>query len=359
MSLETSLKRIPELDLLRFLAASVVVIYHHTYQFTAGASSYDGAFPTIQSGSRFGYLGVNLFFLISGFVILWSASNKTVRQFVASRALRLYPTFWAAILLTLIAVAVLGPEGGFPSVRTIITNTTMVPGYLGSDFIDGVYWTLAVELKFYLIVAIIILFKQLRHIEIWLCAWLIALILCTMGFGKYGLSSLSLFPYGSLFVGGCWAYLIRARGASWLRLTGFLASAVLSLAVVPSQVPQFIQPVLPADVRTALLLVGLIYLTVLSIALNWWRARNASLAIYLGALTYPLYLVHNRIGRLVYASLENKVSAGVCVVLVICVSLLLSWLLVVIIDRWVSRAIARSSLYRRLSGPAPADRRSQ
>ena len=53
-------------------------------------------FPAIANVTKYGYLGVNLFLLISGFVILVSSDGKSPRQFVISRIVRLYPTYWVA-----------------------------------------------------------------------------------------------------------------------------------------------------------------------------------------------------------------------------------------------------------------------
>ena len=92
--------RFYEIDLLRFLAALSVVFYHYTYRgFTQGNYS-PLEFPEIGRVTRYGYLGVELFFIISGYAVLLSAQGKTVRQFFLSRITRLYPAFWVACTLT-------------------------------------------------------------------------------------------------------------------------------------------------------------------------------------------------------------------------------------------------------------------
>ena len=69
-------QRLAELDLMRFVAAASVAIYHWTYRPMTTAGPSETAFGAFQSLSMFGYLGVDLFFMISGFVILWTASNR-------------------------------------------------------------------------------------------------------------------------------------------------------------------------------------------------------------------------------------------------------------------------------------------
>ena len=146
--------RIPELDLLRFLAALAVVIYHYGLPADVG--------QPIARVTEFGFLGVQLFFMISGFVILWTATNKTPAEFVISRLSRLYPTFWVAVLLTAASLYVL--RGTFnPGV--VLANLTMVPGPLRQPMLDKVYWTLVIEIKFYGLILCLLLARQLAQFQ--------------------------------------------------------------------------------------------------------------------------------------------------------------------------------------------------
>ena len=152
-------ERLPILDVMRFVAASGVVTYHMTYRPQESA-----LFGSLQAVTKYGYLGVDLFFIISGFVILWSATGRSVADYLISRVARLYPSFWVAILVTSAALLLLRPER-LPSPRTIVANLSMLPGYFGAGYVDGVYWTLAVELKFYLLVLLCLVFRQMARVE--------------------------------------------------------------------------------------------------------------------------------------------------------------------------------------------------
>jgi len=89
--------RIPELDLLRFVAAAAsVVIYHYTYRPEISGTIDENVFWLLQEISRFGYHSVTLFFMISGFVILWSSEVYSAREFVVERFTRLFPSFWVS-----------------------------------------------------------------------------------------------------------------------------------------------------------------------------------------------------------------------------------------------------------------------
>lgn len=101
MSPSSSQPRFFLLDLLRLGAALAVVAYH----WTARSHRYWGRPPTeefqfVSKLSGYGALGVQLFFIISGFVILMSAQGRSVGQFVASRVARLFPAYWVAVLAT-------------------------------------------------------------------------------------------------------------------------------------------------------------------------------------------------------------------------------------------------------------------
>ena len=91
--------RLYEIDLLRITAALAVVCYHYTFSGYAGHIT-SIAFPALSTAKRYGYLGVDMFFVISGFVVLLSAWGRRPHQFVISRIVRLYPAYWVAVTIT-------------------------------------------------------------------------------------------------------------------------------------------------------------------------------------------------------------------------------------------------------------------
>lgn len=98
--------------------------------------------------AAYGYLGVDLFFIVSGFVILSSSFAATTASFAVGRALRLYPAFVLCVALTAIFAVFL--KGDHISALQFLGNLTIVPGLVGVTPIDGVYWSLALEIQFYL-----------------------------------------------------------------------------------------------------------------------------------------------------------------------------------------------------------------
>jgi peptidoglycan/LPS O-acetylase OafA/YrhL len=294
-------QRVVELDLLRFFAATVVVVYHYTYAPLLDGQKSFTAFDGLQLLSRYGYLGVDLFFMISGFVILWSADGRTPLQFVRSRFLRLYPMFWIGAAITLLVLTITGRANGF-TLRDIVANITMLPSYLGSPMIDGVYWTLAVEFKFYVLVFFALLMGQMRNIEWWTYGWLAALI---MGFSMDNriLDSLTITPFGFFFVGGAICYFIRRSGMSWFRIVALLICAEASMQAAVQESDGFTKSALPADPEHVETCVAIFYTVLFLISVNLVRLPDSKWIYSLGALTYPLYLMHNQIGKALYATL--------------------------------------------------------
>jgi peptidoglycan/LPS O-acetylase OafA/YrhL len=90
------MKRLYEIDLLWIIAALAVVIFHYTFSGRMQEPS-PVSFPGLSEVSRYGYLGVDLFFMISGFVVLLSAWDRRRRDLVVSGIVRLYPALWIAV----------------------------------------------------------------------------------------------------------------------------------------------------------------------------------------------------------------------------------------------------------------------
>jgi peptidoglycan/LPS O-acetylase OafA/YrhL len=324
-------ERIAELDLLRFFAALSVMIYH----LVTLPDPTTPAEQTIKWCARFGWMGVPLFFMISGFVILWTAQAKDGYAFVASRVSRLYPSFWAAVLLTSLIT-----WGSF-SPLTVAANLTMIPQRLGAPYVDGVYWTLDVEIMFYALVFILIVTHQMRRVELWLAIWA---IVCAVG-TFIPIPWITLSEQAPFFLSGCTLFLIRSRGPSRERLAILTVSLFLCLISGISQQKGFTKSdELSAHVVTATAIV-LFHALFLGVALRRLRLPDLRLWYCLGSLTYPLYLVHNVIGKHIYARLPLTPWTKVAVV-VACV-LSLATVMAIVIEQRACSALQRFLLAKR------------
>src|SRR5262249_39121974 len=122
-----------------------------------------------------GHYGVELFFIISGFVILMTLEKSgNLRSFAISRITRLYPAYWCAVLFTSAVVVALTPSLA-PTVPTIAANMTMLQALMRSAYVDPSYWTLTVELVFYLLMVLCFRLRRRRStdIELYAIGWLI------------------------------------------------------------------------------------------------------------------------------------------------------------------------------------------
>jgi peptidoglycan/LPS O-acetylase OafA/YrhL len=99
--------RVNEVDLLRFLAVIGVVFFHYAFRGYASEGMTTMPYP-LAPIAKYGYFGVHLFFIISGFVIMLSASSGNLRNFIISRIVRLYPAFWICCTITFLFVLIMG-----------------------------------------------------------------------------------------------------------------------------------------------------------------------------------------------------------------------------------------------------------
>lgn len=322
-------QRLRELDAIRFLAALAVLLYHYTYRGWIRDGMSDVAFPEIAPVTRFGFLGVDLFFIVSGFVILLSSQGRTAFQFANSRFSRLFPAYWAAIAFSALAIVTLS-DGRFTFAwRQVLLNLTMVQEYLGAENLEGVYWTLLVELKFYFWIFVLLAFGWLGRIEKFLSAWIVVTAVYLMGFEHSLIYHAGVPKWSGYFISGCAFYLAYRDGWRWSYLALLCASAGLvywNLALRTSDVPEFFFQ--GSIVGGFYLLFALIVKRSCPLSFGGWTTA-------LGALTYPLYLTHEKLGYMLF----NK-SDGVNRWLALAGISTIAIGLAYAIHRWVERPVA-------------------
>src|SRR3954453_12293852 len=95
--------RVEALDLLRLVAVMGVILYHFGFWGPASHGMPQVAIPALAPIAKYGFLGVPAFFVISGFVIAYSAEGRTAMGFAIARFSRIYPTFLFCMTLTFVA----------------------------------------------------------------------------------------------------------------------------------------------------------------------------------------------------------------------------------------------------------------
>ncbi|MFD9789484.1 acyltransferase family protein [Streptomyces sp. NPDC059070] len=350
--------RLAGVDGLRMLAALAVALYHYlgtpTPRFWGEAYDLPQVAPLLHAVSGYGWLGVEAFFLISGFAICMSCWGRTPAQFAVSRVARLFPLYWAVVLIVvavgLVAVSA-GQRSGAPTdLRTTLGNLTMIPGPLGVDFTAGVAWTLWVEARFYLLMGVLLLIGlTYRRVIAFGGLWL---VLASIGRELHSdvLDELLLTQYAGLFVAGIGLYLMHRFGANlllWL-LVGF--AWCYTLTVLDDRVAT--HPTSTWGVSAAVL-TGFLLLLALTGPGPLRHVRWRPL-VYAGALTYPFYLVHQSLGIPVTRGILKTVP-GLGLLPCVALGLLLSLLLAAALNRWVDRKLGRLLRHHltRSLNPAP------
>jgi peptidoglycan/LPS O-acetylase OafA/YrhL len=349
-----TMERLSELDVLRLAAAGSVALYHLTDQPVAA----DPAYQALSAVAEFGFLGVPLFFMISGFVILWSASTKTALGFATARMARLYPAFWVCVLITSGVILATDMDNRIDA-HTLVANLTMLAGFFHVPYIDYVYWTLTAELKFYGLVALVLVARQVPRVEFWLAAWVCAAAIVAGSDGLRWLKVLTLHPWGAFFASGCVYYLIWSRGISATRLALASVAAVLCVHNAAFAQADFtgIGTSWARGVTAATILT--MQLTFLALVTTPLRLPESRAWYWLGALTYPLYLLHNELGDRLWKALPQTVGPWSRLGVTIAVMLLISALVAYFVEHRTCKA-ARRYLERRLVArfsPANPNRR--
>ncbi|MGA6222911.1 acyltransferase family protein [Streptomyces umbrinus] len=328
--------RLRALDGLRLIAALMVAAYHYGGRggevTQAWGTSAKAQFPTLHSWFAYGCLGVQVFFVISGFVICMSGWGRPLRSFFASRASRLLPSYWAAIIIVTVVFAL--PVVAYKTVSPsdTLVNLTMMQQPLGADRVLGVCWTLWAEVRFYALFALCVVMPgATRQRVIMFCAgWTLAAVLTQAA--NEPLLDLVLMPeYAPFFIGGIGLYLVhrdRHDAYAWgIVIVSWLIGqnqAVRGLWHAPN--PDFF------SYRTSfgiVLVVTFGFVAVAVIALGWLNWANWRWLTVAGALTYPFYLVHEHLGWVAIEAYHQTlgIPAYATLPLTVLTMLALAWLL--------------------------------
>jgi peptidoglycan/LPS O-acetylase OafA/YrhL len=296
--------RMASLDLLRLVAALLVVAFHYLFRGAAADGYLAVPYPEAAPYALGGYLGVNLFFLISGFVIAWSAEGRDAISFAIARFVRLWPGFVICMSATATVMAIAAHPALPVSAQQYLANLTMFAPALRQPFMDGAYWSIVLEIIFYGWVAAAVaarLFDS-RRLEL-VAGWLLIAATNEFLIHSGALRLLFITEYAGFFAGGVLAYDLTRRGSRPEALLLFLAAFLLSTASLFSGRAWMLAHY--GTALTAPVLVACsaaIYAAFL--ATLRLRLPSTRLIMLIGTLTYPLYLLHQHIGYILIGGLE-------------------------------------------------------
>ena len=336
--------RVAVLDGLRAVAILGVLAYHYGVRWTPPNATvnlypYDGFFahwPVLN----YGWTGVELFFVISGFVICMTLERSNgIVDFARRRLARLWPAMLVCASLTML-VAQFGPDqwkvngwGFLSSILFIDPNLfSAVFHHPTLGWVDGVYWTLWIEVRFYILAAVLFALFRRRFLAA-LTLLMLASFLAGLRMAHYphrDWAQLWLLPnYLPYFVFGAGLHRLSARG----RLAPGTALAI-ALAVVCIFAAGWLSFDLPAGRPWGLavangLIVGAFLLFVTGSPLMapfGWRPLAK-----LGEASYSLYLIHSVAG-LVLVRLVSEIIPWPLALLCVTVGMIALSLL---LFRWV------------------------
>ncbi|WIM95730.1 acyltransferase [Actinoplanes oblitus] len=332
--------RLATLDALRLVAALAVAAYHLTVSWRIdGHRQPEHFLPHVSHVTIYGFLGVELFFLISGFVICMSSWNRSLGDFFTSRVSRLYPAYWVCLLITAAVVTIAPITGGVPvtgspGLLQIAANLTMLQEPMGIGSVDTVYWTLFVELRFYLLFAALAAFGlTYRRVVLFCAAWMTVAVISPM-LGSKAIEVLAIPGYAPYFIAGVAAFLIHRFGRSPL-LFGIVGMAwLISLQHVIGRVSD-VNPGFPVPTWPGPVIITAAYAALLAIALGWTDRIRWAWLTTAGALTYPFYLLHQRIGYTVirHTYEATRLPAAVLVPGAMLLTLGLAWLVYRLVEK--------------------------
>jgi peptidoglycan/LPS O-acetylase OafA/YrhL len=349
-------KQILGLDLVRVTAALLVVLFHLGYAINVNPGGTLVTYQWIDPYVRFGWVGVEIFFVLSGFVIAYSASSSTPSNFVRSRAIRLYPSAWICASITLFTLTALHVHQELMFHRYL--KSMML--YLKGPFIDGSFWTLPLEIAFYVLIFALLWRKGFKHLDrlmvglgifsaadnlvVWrvllneshnsVAAWL-------TNHPDNLLQSLTLAQFGVFFALGSLLWLSLHEHATGLRLFGMCVCVAGAFPEIYRHAVEtyteyspirsfWIPPMLVWATSLGLIVASVRYNATISRALG---SGGAATARKLGLMTYPLYLVHQQVGFALIAKLKGLMGDFAAFALVLFIVIVLSFLVVTFIER--------------------------
>lgn len=351
--------REPLLDWLRGFAALAVVMFHYFHKGPKEGWMQAQQHPLLDALAAYGYLGVHLFFMISGYVIMMTAQNANLRRFLASRVSRLLPALWFCATLTAV-IELLVPAAPFrpASWAQYLANLTLVPGWFGQEPIDGAYWSLTIEINFYLWVAAAIALGQLRHIERLLLAWL-ALSFVNFLRPMHPVQVLTSAHWAPLFAAGAFFFLVRQSGWTRQRCLALGVSLVLACGYAWRETGHISHwgMLFRLDSGPNHLAVQGIILSCFAVFL-WMVSRPANQAggyfsDLSGRLTYPLYLIHQNAGYALFGvavsgGMVSVLGPGLVSLLILGLAVVVAWFVNVVVEQRLG-----PPLRRWVAGPAP------
>jgi peptidoglycan/LPS O-acetylase OafA/YrhL len=347
---KTERGRIETLDLLRAVAVLAVILFHYAFRGAAADGFTNISWPEVVPFAKYGYLGVQLFFVISGLVIAYSADGRTATGFAIARLSRIYPGFLFCMTLTFLATVLMGAPRFQATAHQWLANLLIVAPAVRQPFMDGAYWSIVYEITFYAWVYLLLAAGLFRHDNVAVVITWLAISIANQTITHSALLlRLLLTDQSAFFCAGLVLYeMHRGRRDLTIQLLLLLATlTAISQALVGAEwmrmhyAVEFDNVVIAGTTVAAIAAVG-----------HAMRVRQLPLPkgwlIAIGGLTYPLYLLHQHIGYMLINAGEKLGSPGGIIVTVAITLIVASWAVWRYVEqpgqRWMKDMLTRGAL---------------
>lgn len=377
-------RAIAGIDLLRFAAAFMVMAFHLGFWGCAAPHSRTNSLVGVHACSSglapftsTGWVGVEIFFAISGFVIAWSAQGQSALSFARRRFLRLTPAAWICATITTGVALAFSHAEPVELTRAYLRTLVFFPT---APWVDDAYWTLGVEFAFYAVIAVVLACGCSHRLPLVVAAiggasasfWILRAVAGASG--PSGLSSvldavagsryseLALLQHGCFFCLG--AILCDAVGGRLPRSVLFALAlyssvgGVLEIAASAARKAAITGYSLSVAAPIAIWALGMVVIAAsIRLATQPQRPPFLAWARRMGLMTYPLYLVHTLVGSVAIAALiRGGASGALALALAMSLSVALAFVVSDTLEPALRKALA-CCVSRGMAGaraPAPA-----
>lgn len=297
-------ERIEGLDLLRGLA-SLAVCWFHLTSFTYSVP--DGWFySALRSTGIYGWLGVEVFFVISGFVIPYSLHRAGYRishypTFILKRIVRLDPPYIVSIALLLLLGLTYALYSGRPfeieghpvSLAQVALHLGYVNVFFGYEWLNPSFWTLAIEFQYYILMGMLFSLLVSRRRAVRLAA-IIAIGASSLTAGGEMLPGAGGAPFSNFITR--FAFLFLLGIVSFQRRVGIIGPSEFGLLIALCIAGCYLTVGMPST-----------FAGVLAVAvIRFYKLRNSLVSDFFGKISYSLYLLHWPLGHLTLSILGLK-----------------------------------------------------
>ncbi|PAV10402.1 acyltransferase [Arsenophonus sp. ENCA] len=322
-------KKLDSLQALRGVAALLVLLYHYRFYLrgndVSGSSIWDALFG-------WGIIGVDIFFVISGFIMVYTTHHYqqgfiSSRRFLINRAVRIIPIYYFGLLVAFLLGGAMSTFHYPEKIQNLISaltftvyKTDVTPHYIDDGEMYNIRWTLNYEVYFYFVFTLCLLIKH-RLIAL-LCWGALAMWIIPFWVGFLPTFSVQGYPvqnpfYGLLsnpiflefLIGAMVGYLhiwMKKRSMSTsLPLVSVVFSAIILIYIIWGVYTNNIRAL---NINSTLIVSA--FILTLTLAEPILSKITPDALIYLGNISFSLYLLHNPVGIAVMKRVEPSTTAA-------------------------------------------------